>query len=386
MNGNNIFKYATKELSQDAILCYIIAGYNYEDKYHKKIAKKFIERFIFDNENQSEIKNICNIKQQDSNYGNIDISLEIELENNKKYLVLIEDKTDTFLKENQLENEIKQAIYNKDKKAYEIIYILFKTKENYEMQYYYNFKIPFEKLQSEINENDMKRIVSIKTRKEKDFIDALYDVSNDTILKMAKEYYEELNSNKQKDNFLEDLEEKQIERLDIKLKDYGEIKFFRPGGNSKQNYRTAIEINDKIKEFLNYKKLDDNLNELLNKSYWELDIEWLNKMIDIDIRLNICEEDDKYLSFKKLKKIDEKKYIRKSTNRKNLINFINESISEKDKYKKVKCKEDSLIILKYSTNYNKKVDLVTEIVEYVDRVYNELIKLLNKYIEKNRLY
>ena len=43
-SGNNMFKFATKELSQDAFLCWLINGINTKDEGLKKLAKEFIKR------------------------------------------------------------------------------------------------------------------------------------------------------------------------------------------------------------------------------------------------------------------------------------------------------------------------------------------------------
>lgn len=179
---SNLFNYATSELSQDAILCYIFKNFYSENKEEKECSINFIKKFIFKDDN-IQVKEINNLKnnndsiKQYSKYGYIDIYLDIEIEKeNKKenWLILIEDKTETFLhprikKEKniygeeigkevagQLDREINGAINDKKKADYNIMYILFKTKENYEMQYFYNFdfyKAEYEKKSSNKQEH-----------------------------------------------------------------------------------------------------------------------------------------------------------------------------------------------------------------------------------------
>ena len=59
MYENNIFRFATKEISQDAIVAWLANCYKFEET--KEIGKKFIKEFIL--ENDEEIKKIKVIKQ-----------------------------------------------------------------------------------------------------------------------------------------------------------------------------------------------------------------------------------------------------------------------------------------------------------------------------------
>ena len=43
MGMNNMFKYATKELSQDAFICWLINYINTDEEEYKSVAKDFIE-------------------------------------------------------------------------------------------------------------------------------------------------------------------------------------------------------------------------------------------------------------------------------------------------------------------------------------------------------
>ena len=43
MERNNMFKYATKELSQDAFICWLVNYINTDEEEYKEVAKDFIE-------------------------------------------------------------------------------------------------------------------------------------------------------------------------------------------------------------------------------------------------------------------------------------------------------------------------------------------------------
>lgn len=94
---NNLFKFATKELSQDAFLAWSINSINYEEHYPlgrdmlKLITQKFLPEL---NYGYKSIE--VDIKKQ---YRNIDILLII----NKQYFIIIEDKKNTSEHDNQIE-------------------------------------------------------------------------------------------------------------------------------------------------------------------------------------------------------------------------------------------------------------------------------------------
>lgn len=85
---NNLFKYATKEFSQDAFICWCINWINYS--VNKKVGKKMLQKFLpKEIESDIDLNNAkVEIKKQ---FLNIDILLII----NKKYFIIVEDKIDT---------------------------------------------------------------------------------------------------------------------------------------------------------------------------------------------------------------------------------------------------------------------------------------------------
>ena len=114
MERNNIFDFATSELSQDAFICWLCNWVNFDDnslsedeKKLKALATEFIEKMIGEKLEDRKV----NIKRQ---YQKIDVLLEIQNktefitnENEKNPVVdiyvIIEDKVGTGLHSNQIE-------------------------------------------------------------------------------------------------------------------------------------------------------------------------------------------------------------------------------------------------------------------------------------------
>lgn len=114
MERNNIFNFATSELSQDAFICWLCNWVNFDDnslsedeKKLKSLATEFIEKMLGEKLEDRKV----NIKRQ---YQKIDVLLEIQNktefitnENEKNPVVdiyvIIEDKVGTGLHSNQIE-------------------------------------------------------------------------------------------------------------------------------------------------------------------------------------------------------------------------------------------------------------------------------------------
>ena len=84
---NNLFSFATKELSQDAFLCWLANWYNYNSPL-KALSEKFL-RLILAKNNMAEVKisSVSVLRQ----YNHIDVLLVI----NEKIAIIVEDKTYT---------------------------------------------------------------------------------------------------------------------------------------------------------------------------------------------------------------------------------------------------------------------------------------------------
>ena len=99
----NLFDYATSELSQDAFLCWLLA---WSDQRHAntnaalhETAVRFVQRLF--GKHKKEISQSFSIEIH-KQYESIDILALIE-QSDKKYALLIEDKTDTTMHDDQLD-------------------------------------------------------------------------------------------------------------------------------------------------------------------------------------------------------------------------------------------------------------------------------------------
>ncbi|ENW31861.1 PD-(D/E)XK nuclease family protein [Acinetobacter lwoffii] len=138
MDMPNIFRYATKELSQDAFICWLLSHadpkYINVDEELKKCALSLIEAFfeLEDKEMPEKFENFSLSKQ----YKNIDILLKIN-----EFSIIIEDKTRTKAHGDQLiryKNIIASEVGEEN-----ILAIFFKTHDqsNYKKEINDGFKI-----------------------------------------------------------------------------------------------------------------------------------------------------------------------------------------------------------------------------------------------------
>ena len=120
---NNLFTYATSELSQDAFLAWLFshAIKGIEDRYHcnpelKKLtdcAKDFLNEFLF-TDDKFKGREFWLTKAPERQFNKIDLLLTIKFnDEDKEYKVIIEDKTYTSEHSNQLER-YKEAIKSQD--------------------------------------------------------------------------------------------------------------------------------------------------------------------------------------------------------------------------------------------------------------------------------
>lgn len=142
----NIFNHATGELTNDAMICWMLDWANSEDKRYRNLSQDIIR--LFTKNKNLDIK-FVNIKKQ---YKNIDILVEV----NNSEVIVIEDKVKTSHHSNQLERY-------KDIIEHEDVY------KNCNKHYIY-YKIGNECLDNEVKEAGYTRI------------------SRDTILNVIKKY------------------------------------------------------------------------------------------------------------------------------------------------------------------------------------------------------
>ena len=130
---NNLFTFATKELSQDAFICWLLNSLNYEDvendtdiKALKEFAYKFLNKMCPDTEKM----NISDIKPSITKQKfKIDILVEFKYKD-ENYIIIIEDKVASYIRKdkdgnNQLES-YKEKIqkYSKNSKIKSVYYLL----------------------------------------------------------------------------------------------------------------------------------------------------------------------------------------------------------------------------------------------------------------------
>lgn len=123
----NLFNYATKELSQDAFLCWALEWRNIRGhqmcEFAYSLLESFIENSIYKGKLDAiEIDKVEIIKQ----YKNIDILILAKLRNEKILPIIIEDKTDTSAHDNQLQR-YRDIIISEYKDFPEPICIYYKT-------------------------------------------------------------------------------------------------------------------------------------------------------------------------------------------------------------------------------------------------------------------
>ena len=128
MSTPNFFRFASSELSQDAFIIWLLEWANPEyihaDNELHKAAQAFVRLLLLPDDSKEDLQ-ISSIKCK-SQYNNIDVLALIEDDsNNKQYAVIIEDKTDTTVHDNQLIRYSKDV--NKRYNNYELHCVYFKT-------------------------------------------------------------------------------------------------------------------------------------------------------------------------------------------------------------------------------------------------------------------
>ena len=110
---NNIFKYATKELSQDAFLCWSINWLNESaDNQLYQYGKAMLDLFLGDEKKEK----YCDVKIL-RQYEKIDVLVMFKDENGGSHALIIEDKTNTSEHDNQMkkyENKLNDKLKSDD--------------------------------------------------------------------------------------------------------------------------------------------------------------------------------------------------------------------------------------------------------------------------------
>lgn len=126
MDTPNIFDYATKELSQDAVICWLVACAKEATGVYQERGLEFISALWTHGRNSSEEPCvITNVESPSRQYKNIDVYFQATI-NDKVVSFVIEDKTDTLMRSGQMQRYI-NSIRGDSKPEDEILGIFFKT-------------------------------------------------------------------------------------------------------------------------------------------------------------------------------------------------------------------------------------------------------------------
>ena len=124
---NNIFNYATKELSQDAFICWLCSYALPDSEIDSELnacAKELIQIFLQKGLHRDCIPSDIILTAVDKQVNNIDVLLSLVYEE-KKYKIIIEDKTFSSEHDNQLQRYLDNIKAKDDVEA--VIGVYFKT-------------------------------------------------------------------------------------------------------------------------------------------------------------------------------------------------------------------------------------------------------------------
>lgn len=110
----NIFEFAKRELSQDAMICWLFSCLKSDKEIYQNIGLDFV-RFLFDNKSLSMEDVNIHKGTPVSQYCRMDVYLVIRIKN-EVHPIIFEDKTDTFLHGDQMKKYIEKVNSWKKKK------------------------------------------------------------------------------------------------------------------------------------------------------------------------------------------------------------------------------------------------------------------------------
>lgn len=380
---NNLFMWATKELSQDAIVAWLLNMDN-------KIGKEFLKAMIKVQSKVDILPNdfkIVNIKTQ---YEKIDVLVDIE-HNGEKDAIIIEDKADTFLHDYQMLKYIEKISKKKYNKIY---YVLFKSGEIYSWE-----KAEYNNFQNKINNvkcykytaNDLNEDIKLKNLPIKDLytgkdIDFENKLSNRVVVCdiFSKEDFEIflknidipgkwnketlamiLNSLNSPNNKKEDYYTG-YETITNFLENNYTFHMAMPGGSGKRPYELCI-YNEEF-----FKIAESNE---INKNYLILPyIKWTDEKIEFKINYYFIADLNKangYMPFKKL--------IEKYNNEEKLLKSKEVLISKLNANKrteKVTPKDNGLLILSFSIQKKDSAPEIKKSLENLMKYSKEAVKII----------
>ena len=228
MERNNIFNFATSELSQDAFICWLCNWVNFDDnslsedeKKLKSLATEFIEKMIGEKLEDRKV----NIKRQ---YQKIDVLLEIQ------------NKTEFITNENEknpvvdiyviIEDKVGTSLHSDQQKTYRNL-ILKKNKEDNGNKA--EIKVVYYKIYDEDNMERLKEDGIDIIFERKDMLALLEKYKNSFNNILVEDYY----------NYLNNIEKDVNSYIDKKLEDWNSncyIGFFKELKNEKNLLEHAI--------------------------------------------------------------------------------------------------------------------------------------------------
>jgi hypothetical protein len=113
----NIFHYATKELTQDAIICWLLECLSSSDSSVRETGKEFLRQFVFKNKISINEAELIECSKQ---YHKMDVYARVLINKKDIYPIIFENKTNSFLHGNQLErycNTVYGWFWDKPNKA-----------------------------------------------------------------------------------------------------------------------------------------------------------------------------------------------------------------------------------------------------------------------------
>lgn len=225
----NIFDYATKEFTQDAMICWFLSCLNSNDVKVKEIGKKFLTEFVFKKPKDCKFncediikkaKKVNDIKVKTYHqYNKIDVLAYVNIDN-IVIPIIFEDKTDTFLHGNQLydycrkvENWKADVTKSSDEKLKEYgfdfseitdtIYILFKT-GYISKRHEYEFAKQYEKVNNGFTDENQKypsiKNVKAKFIGKKEMLYFLRQIDKEALPDYIHQYYVFLEQKEKEDN------------------------------------------------------------------------------------------------------------------------------------------------------------------------------------------
>lgn len=231
MERNNIFNFATSELSQDAFICWLCNWVNFDDndlseneKKLKVLATDFIEKMSGEKLGDRKV----NIKRQ---YQKIDVLLEIQ---NKTEFITKEDKKDKKIPVVDMyviiEDKVGTGLHSNQQKTYRDIISEKNEKDNESRA---KIKVVYYKIYDEDNMERLKEDGIDIIFERKDMLALLEKYKNSFNNILVEDYY----------NYLNNIEKDVNSYIDKKLEDWNSncyIGFFKELKNEKNLLEHAI--------------------------------------------------------------------------------------------------------------------------------------------------